>query len=187
MVLHLADQSLNSLSAPDLHATTQRTQMAAAIKSWITSLEFGEKFYSGLIWILFQPLNHLSPVSCAALRTRATSARLVAETTVFRSRDHDAPSTRILTPLFHAVTAMNSSRILRFCPPVADRYRARIAFASSARDWCVILVSIVLRADEGSMVARAVTGKTSREATTQRGNIFHEAMRGQGLASAASD
>lgn len=57
----------NSLSAPDLHATAQRTQMAAAIKSWITSLEFGEKFYSGLIRILFQPLKHLSPVSCAAL------------------------------------------------------------------------------------------------------------------------
>jgi hypothetical protein len=103
-IFDLADQSLNSLSAPDLYTTAQRTQMAAAIESWITSLEFGEKFYSGLIRILFQPLNHRSPVSCAALRTRATSERFVAEAAVFESSDRDAPSTRILTPLFYALS-----------------------------------------------------------------------------------
>jgi hypothetical protein len=102
MFLHLADQPLNGLSAPDLQATPQRTQMTAAVKSWITRLEFGKKFYSGLIRMLFQPFKHFRPVSCAALRTRAMSAGLVTEATVFGPRDHDAPSTRILTPLFHA-------------------------------------------------------------------------------------
>ncbi len=95
--------TLNSLSALDLHATPQCTQMAAAIKSWITRLELGEKFYGGLIRVLFQPLEHLTPVSCAALRKRATCARLVAESTAFGPRNHDAPSTRILTPLLHAL------------------------------------------------------------------------------------
>jgi hypothetical protein len=99
MVLHLADQSLNGFSAPNLQATPQRAQMAAIIESWITRLEFGENFYSGLIRMLFQPLKHLSPVSCAALRTR-TSARLAAEAAVYGSRDHDTARTRILSPLF---------------------------------------------------------------------------------------
>lgn len=73
--------------------------MAATIKSRVTRLEFGEEFYCGLIRMLLQPLKHLSPVSRAALRTRTAPARLVAEAAVFRSRDQDAPSTRILTPL----------------------------------------------------------------------------------------
>lgn len=103
MVLHLADQSLNGFSAPDLHATAPRTQMAAAIDSGITSLELGEKFYGGLIWILFQLLSHLSPVSCAALCETSTSARLVAEAAVFESSDQDAPSARILAPRFYAL------------------------------------------------------------------------------------
>jgi hypothetical protein len=77
--------------------------MAPAIKSWITSLELDEKLYSGLIPILCQPPSHLSPVSCATLRTRATSARLVAEAAVLESSDDDASSTRIATPLFHAL------------------------------------------------------------------------------------
>src|SRR6266849_6708362 len=77
--------------------------MAAAIKSWITCLELGGKFCSGLIRTLFQPLKHFSSVSGAALRNRATSSRLVAEAAVFGRRDQDSPSTRILTPLFHAL------------------------------------------------------------------------------------
>ena len=103
MFLQLVDQPLNRFSAPDLYASPQRTQMAAAIKSWIARLEFGEKLNSGLIRILFQPPNHLRPVSCAAVRNGGTSSRLVAEAAVFSWRDDDAPSTRILTPLFHAL------------------------------------------------------------------------------------
>ena len=77
--------------------------MAATIKSRVTRLEFDEEFYCGLIRMLFQPLKHLSPVSRAALRTRTAPARPVAEAAVFRSLDQNAPSTRILTPLFHAL------------------------------------------------------------------------------------
>ena len=101
--LHLADQPLNGLSAPDLQATPQRTKMAVAVKSWITCLEFGKKFYCGLIRMIFQPFKHFRPVSCATLWARAMSAGLVTEATVFGPRDHDAPSTRILSPLFHAL------------------------------------------------------------------------------------
>jgi hypothetical protein len=49
MILQLEDQPLNCFSAPDLYASPQRTHMAAAVQSWIASLEFGEKFDSGLI------------------------------------------------------------------------------------------------------------------------------------------
>ena len=105
MLLQLEDQPLNCFSTPDLYALPQRTQMAAAINSGIARLEFGEKFYSGLIWMLFQPLMHLSQVSDAAVRNRGTPARLVAEAAIFAWRDDDASSTRILAPLFHALFA----------------------------------------------------------------------------------
>ena len=49
VVLHLADQPLNGFAAPNLHATPQRTQMASAIESRITRLEFSEEFYGRLI------------------------------------------------------------------------------------------------------------------------------------------
>ncbi len=103
MFLQLVDQPLNRSSAPDLYASSQRTQMAATIKSWIASMEFGEKFDSGLIRMLFQPLNHLRPMNCAAVRNGGRSPRLVAEAAVFSWRDDDASSTRILAPLFHAL------------------------------------------------------------------------------------
>jgi len=103
MFLQLADQPLNCLSAPDLHASPQRTQMAAAVKSWIASLEFGEKFDSGLIGMLFQPLSHLRPMSSAAVRNRCRAARFVAEAPIFAWRYDDAPRSRILTPLFYAL------------------------------------------------------------------------------------
>ena len=103
MILQLEDQPLNRFSAPDLYASPQRTQMAAAVQSWIASLEFGEKFDSGLIGMLFQPLNHLRPMSSAAVRNGGTSSRLIAEAAVLGWRDDDASSTRILAPLFHAL------------------------------------------------------------------------------------
>ncbi len=37
MFLQLVDQPLNCFAAPDLYASPQRTQMAAAVKSWIAS------------------------------------------------------------------------------------------------------------------------------------------------------
>ena len=46
MFLQLVDQPLNRFSAPDLYASPQRTQMAAAAKSWIASLEFGLDVHS---------------------------------------------------------------------------------------------------------------------------------------------
>lgn len=54
MVLHLADQPLNGFAAPDLQATSQRTQMAGANESGIMRLEFGEEFYCRLIPPRFQ-------------------------------------------------------------------------------------------------------------------------------------
>ena len=103
MFLQPADQTLNRFSAPDLYAFPQGAQMAAAVHSWIASLEFGEKFDSGLIGMFFQPLRHLRPMSSAAVRNGGRSPRLVAETAVFSWRDDDASSARILAPLFHAL------------------------------------------------------------------------------------
>ena len=77
--------------------------MTAAINSGIARLEFDKKFFGGLIWMLFQPLMHLSQVSDAAVRNRCRPARLIAEAAIFAWRDDDAASTRILTPLFHAL------------------------------------------------------------------------------------
>ncbi len=103
MFLQLADQTLNRFSAPDLYAFPQGAQMAAAVHSWVASLEFGEKFDSGLIGMLFQPLNHLRPMSSAAVGSGTRSPRLVAEVAVFSWWDDDASSARILAPLFHAL------------------------------------------------------------------------------------
>jgi len=102
MLLQLEDQPLNRFPTPDLYAFPQSMQMTAAINSGIARLEFDEKFFGGLIWMLFQPLMHLSQVSDAAVRNRCTPARLVAETAIFAWRDDDAAGTCILTPLFHA-------------------------------------------------------------------------------------
>lgn len=77
--------------------------MAGAITSWIARLEFSEELHSCLIWMLFQPLKHFSPVSYAALRTGATAARFFAKAAVFESPDYHAPCTRVLTPQFHAL------------------------------------------------------------------------------------
>src|ERR1700728_2918908 len=102
MLLQLEDQPLNRFSTPDLYAFPQSTQITAVINSGIARLEFDKKFFGGLIWMLFQPLMHLSQVSDAAVRNRCRPARLIAETTIFAWRDDDSASTRILTPLFHA-------------------------------------------------------------------------------------
>jgi hypothetical protein len=102
MLLQLEDQPLNRFSTPDLYAFPQSAQMTAAINARITRLEFDKKFFGGLIWMLFQPLMHLSQVSHAAVRNRCRPARLVPETAIFAWRDDDAASTRILAPLFHA-------------------------------------------------------------------------------------
>ena len=96
--LHFGDQSLNGFAAPHLQASPQRTQMVAAIESRIARLEFGEEFDGCLIRPRLQTLKHLRPVSDETLGTRTASARLIAEAAVFGSPDHDAPSTRILTP-----------------------------------------------------------------------------------------
>jgi hypothetical protein len=77
--------------------------MTAAVRSWIASLEFGEKFDSGLVGMLFQPLNHLRPMSSAAVRNGGRSSRLIAEPAVFSWWDDDASSKRILAPLLHAL------------------------------------------------------------------------------------
>jgi hypothetical protein len=103
MLLQLEDQPLNRFSAPDLYAFPQGAQMAATVHSWIASLEFGEKLDSGLIGMIFQPLSHLRPMSSAAVRNGGPSSRLIAEAAVLSWRDDDASSTRILTPLFHAL------------------------------------------------------------------------------------
>jgi hypothetical protein len=60
MILQPEDQPLNSCPTPDLHAFAQGTQMTEAINSGIARLEFDKKFFGGLIWMLFQPLMHLS-------------------------------------------------------------------------------------------------------------------------------
>jgi len=60
MLLQLEDQPLNRFSTPDLYAFSQSTQMTVAISSGIACLEFDKKFFGGLIWMLFQPLMHLS-------------------------------------------------------------------------------------------------------------------------------
>src|SRR5271170_5963717 len=96
MLLQIEDQPLNRFSTPDLYAFPQSTQMTAAINSGIARLEFDKKFLGGLIWMLFQPLMHLSQVSDAAVRNRCRPARLVAETAIFAWRDDDAASTCIL-------------------------------------------------------------------------------------------
>jgi hypothetical protein len=100
-LLHLADQSFNGLSAPDLQATPQCTKMTTAVNSGVARLELSEEFHSCLIRMLFQPLKHLRPVIRPALRTGPTPARFIAEAAVFEWPDHNAPSTRILTPPFH--------------------------------------------------------------------------------------
>ena len=81
-VLHLVDQPLNGLAAPDLYTTPQRTQMAAAIKSRVTRLKFGEQFHSRKVRMRFQILKHMRPVIHEALRTGTASTRLVAEAAV---------------------------------------------------------------------------------------------------------
>src|SRR5439155_2719062 len=96
--------SLNGLSTPDPQTTPQRAQMAAAIESRITGLKFGEEFHSRLIRTRFQTLKHFRPVSDETLGTRSASARLFDRAVVFESPDHDAPSTRILTPQFHPLS-----------------------------------------------------------------------------------
>ena len=61
MLPQLEDQPLNRFSTPDLYAFPQSTQMTAAIDSGIARLEFDKKLFGGLIWMIFQPLMHLSP------------------------------------------------------------------------------------------------------------------------------
>jgi hypothetical protein len=92
MVLHLRDQPLNGLAAPDLQTTTQRTQMTAIITSGVTRLEFNEEFHSTLIGTRFQTLKHLRPVSDKALGTKTASARFFNEAAIFGSRDYNTPS-----------------------------------------------------------------------------------------------
>ena len=103
MILQPEDQPLNRFPTPDLYAFPQSTQMTVAINSGIARLEFDKKFFGGLIWMLFQPLMHLSQVSDAAVRNRCTPARLVAETAILAWWNDHAASPRILTPLFHAL------------------------------------------------------------------------------------
>src|SRR5256885_2057918 len=98
MVLHLGDQPLNGFAAPDLHATTQRTQMATTITSRIPRLEFGEEFDGRLIRMRFQTLKHLWPVSDKTLETKAKSTWFFNEAAIFGPPNYNTPSTCIPTP-----------------------------------------------------------------------------------------
>ena len=115
-------------------------------------MEFGEEFHSRLVRMLLQPLNHLWPVSRAALATGTTTARLVAEAAVFGSPDHDAASSRILTPLLHALG--QTSHVLR----MKTSWELDAEFVEQLRTMCVT-PHIAAKAK-----ASAIVGHTTRHA-----------------------
>src|SRR5581483_7964880 len=53
--------------------------------------------------MLFQPLNHLRPVSCTAVRSGAAPTGSICWIAVFARTDYDTASTCLLSPCFHAL------------------------------------------------------------------------------------